>query len=87
MATIHLAGSIVLFLFGGVITLFGLVGLDVGNPLANRIVFGLSGFHFFVIGVFVIVTGVFVAQMSKSKWVLEEWVFSVTHSKSLEGFW
>ena len=62
MATIHLAGSIVLFLFGGVITLFGLVGLN-----ASNLVVGLSGFHFFVIGVFMIITGVFVALKSKSK--------------------
>ena len=88
MATIHLAGSIVLFLFGGVITLFGLVSLDVSNPVSDdaRLILGLSGFHFFVIGVFMIVTGVFVAQMSKSKWVLEEWVFSVTHSKSFQAY-
>ena len=69
MATIHLAGSIVLFLFGGVITLFGLVSLDVSNPVSDdaRLILGLSGFHFFVIGVFMIVTGVFVALKSKSK--------------------
>ena len=69
MATIHLAGSIVLFLFGGVITLFGLVSLDVSNPVSDdaRLILGLTGFHFFVIGVFMIVIGVFVAQMLKSK--------------------
>ena len=66
MATIHLAGSIVLFLFGGVITVIGIVFMTATNPLWQD-GFGLSGFHFFVIGVFVIVTGVFVARMSKSK--------------------
>ena len=65
MATIHLAGSIVLFLFGGVITLVGLVGWNAGMEAGGILV--LSGFHYFAIGVFVIVTGVFVTQMSKSK--------------------
>ena len=69
MATIHLAGSIVLFIFGGVTTLFGLVSLDVSNPVSDdaRLILGLSGFHFFVIGVFMIITGVFVALASKNK--------------------
>ena len=64
MATIHLAGSIVLFLFGGVITLFGLLAMS--SPSFHEAL-GLSGFHFFVIGVFVIITGVFVALTSKKK--------------------
>ena len=65
MATIHLAGSIVLFLFGGVITLVGIGTM--ANPFYNGIIFGLSGFYLFVVGVFMIVIGVFVAMMSKSK--------------------
>ena len=68
MATIHLAGSIVLFLFGGVITLFGLVSLDVSNPVSDdaRLILGLSGFHFFVIGLFVIVTGYLLLKSQKA---------------------
>jgi len=64
MATIHLAGSIVLFLFGGVITLFGVYAMSVSN---NWTFNGLSGFHFFMIGVFMILAGVFIALQSKSK--------------------
>ena len=61
MATIHLAGSIALFLFGGVITIFGLVTFIESGPLSQP--FGLI---YFSIGVVMIILGVIVAQMSKN---------------------
>ena len=63
MATIHLAGSIVLFLFGGVIIIFGLLTLNSVGPLYA---IQSSGLLYFGIGVVMIVAGVFVAKMSKS---------------------
>ena len=65
MATIHLAGSIVLFLFGGVITIIGLLGLRAGMEAGGILI--LSGFHYFAIGVVMIAIGVLVAMMSKSE--------------------
>ena len=66
MATIHLAGSIVLFLFGGVITLFGFVG-SVSSKMLSLHSDSINWFFLFVIGVLVIVAGVFVAIKSKRK--------------------
>ena len=62
MAVIHLAGSIALFLFGGVITIFGLVTLNSSYNYEAS-----SGWLYFYIGVVMIVIGVVVAMLSKSK--------------------
>ena len=67
MATIHLAGSIVLFLFGGVITIVGLFGMYVYS-VGWASLEGLNiAFILLVVGGCMILSGILVAMMSRSK--------------------
>ena len=63
MATIHLAGSIALFLFGGLLIFIGIALYALYANFAELSILVLI----FCIGIFLISAGVFVANMSKSK--------------------